>query len=168
MQWVFYIGGRLRQGKLVTIKIGVSADPSGHLAALAPTQPYDLELIGLEVGGADLLAQRQKEFRALALRNDWYRPDAKLVDFIQGLPQVDLGKGAAKKVCVDFTPEEFALLEAGVETIGTITKARLIRRAVTFYLKLGELRARGYLLQAMRGGKFTAFPDLDDIRDPDL
>lgn len=168
MQWVFYIGGSLRPGKLVTVKIGISADPGGHLASLAPTQPYDLELIGLEVGGPELLAKRQKEFRSVFLRNDWYRPDVKLVEFIQGLPKVDLGKGATKKVCVDFTPEEFALLETGVETIGTVTKARLIRRAVAFYLKLGDLRARGYLLQAMRGGKFTAFPDLDDIRDPDL
>lgn len=168
MQWVFYIGGRLRADKLVTIKIGVSGDPKAHLAALAPTQPFDLEFLGLEVGGSELLVKRHKQFKALALRNDWFRPDPSLVKFIEELPKIDLAEGAVRKVCVDFEPEEFIALTEGVEVIGTKTKARLIRRAVKFYLKLGELRARGYFLQAMKGGKFTAFPDLDDIRDPEL
>jgi hypothetical protein len=90
-----------------------------------------------------------------------------LLESITRLPKLDLGAGASRRVCLDLSPEEFTELEAGVETIGTVTKTRLIRRALSFYLRLGKLRAKGYILHAMKGGKFTAFPDLDDIRDPE-
>jgi hypothetical protein len=86
------------------------------------------------------------------------------VGHVAELRPVDRGAGKPRRVSLDLEPEEFAALETMVEQMGTITKARLLRRAVKFYRSLIRYKAQGYLIQAIKGGKLVQFPDLEDIR----
>lgn len=167
MQWVYYIGGRGRKGQLVTFRIGVSADPITQLESLATVQPYKLELLAVEEGDLDLLEQRRKQFRLAALQNDWYKASEELTSFVESLPKVNIAQGNDKKICVFFNPKEYKEIEDAVDVIGTRTKSRLIRRAIRFYLVLGRFKAKGFMLQVIRGGRFHEFSSLEDIKDPD-
>jgi len=167
MQWIFYIGALFPSGGMPLVRLGISNDPRASLEALAPSQPFPLKLLGWEEGTLELLEDRKKRFRKCSVRNDWYRPNDAMFQFIYDLPKEDLEKGARKRVSVDMSPEEYNAMMEAVEVLGTITKSRLVRQALTFYIKLSQLKARGYMLQAMKGGRFTAFPDLDDIRMPE-
>jgi len=167
MLWIYYIGGRGKSGKLVLIKIGISADPEAQLSALTPLQAFDLELLGFEEGSPDLLEERKMKFQKIALKNDWYHAKSELLVYIAELPRVTLEKGNMKKICVDLTPDEWNALVRGVEETDSRTKTRLIRRALKFYTALGRYKALGYMLQVLRGGKYHVFTDLDDIKDPE-
>lgn len=167
-QWVYYIGGLGgKSGSLTAIRLGIAPDPRETLLELAPTSPFQLVLLGMERGTQDLLETRRSTFRPAALQNDWYLPQDELVDHIEGLEAVNLGDWRLKKVCLDLNPEEWIELEAAVKETGTVTKARLIRRAVKFYAVLGKYKARGFLLQAIKKNRFVVFSDLDNIPHPD-
>lgn len=168
MQWLYYIGGRGRKGGLVTLRIGVSADPHAQLEHLAPVQPYKLELLAVEEGGLELLEYRRKQFKEVALQNDWYKMTPELVDFVHAIPKINLTEQSQdRKICVFFSPEEYREISLAVDSIGTRTKSRLIRRAIHFYLTLGQYKAKGFILQVIRGGRFHEFSNLDDIKRPE-
>jgi len=165
MQYVCYIGGRGRKGSLVVIQIALTSDPDKYLTHLKPTQPYDLELLGSEVGNEDVLEERRSKFKS-ALKNGWVKYTDELGLFVKALPKLDSKKGM-KKVCVDWTAAEVAEIEFGVDRLGLKTKTKVIRRAVKFYLALVGYKARGWTIQAIKDGKFHAFHDLEHIENPE-
>jgi hypothetical protein len=165
VQWICYIAGLGRKGDFVVIQIALAEDPNVYLAALKPTQPYELRLLGSEPGTEELLEERRAQFRS-GFRNGWVKPSPELLAHVEALPEADPKLGALKKVCVDWTPAEVLGIEQGVERMGLKTKTRLIRRAVRFFLGLTAYHAKGWTIQAVKGGRFVQFKDLDDIEEP--
>lgn len=164
--WVVYVGALGRKGDILLVQIALTDDPHRYMVNLGVTLPYSLELIQFELGSPELLEIRRGAFKAFGLRNGWFLAKEPLMKFIGSLPKVDISEGAPKKICVDFSPSEAQEIADGVERLGTRTQARLIRRAVKFYLRLSLYKAKGWTVQVIRGGRFEVFPDLDDIDPP--
>jgi hypothetical protein len=164
VQWICYIGGKSRKGYAV-IQIALAPDPERYLAALKPTQPYELELLGVELGDNELLEERRAQFRT-PFKNGWVKPSDELLAFIKALPEPDRKKAGLRKVCVEWTPAEVLGLDLGVERMNLKTRTKLIRRAVKFYLGLTTYHAKGWTIQAVKGGRFVPFKDLEHIEDP--
>lgn len=165
MQWIHYIGGRGKGGKLLSIAIGMSSDPDTFIAKFKNDMPFIIALLGLEEGSQERLEQLRVQFSGTSLHGPWYKPTGALTDIIENLPSVERG-GPVRRVSLDLPTEEFVQLDAMVRELGTVTKSRLLRRAMRFYLRLGRYKARGYALQAIKDGKLIQFPDLDDIEEP--
>lgn len=165
MRWIHYIAGKGKSGKLIAMAIGMDPDPDAVIAKYDDLMPFTIELIGLEEGSQERLEELRTRFRPIRLHGPWYKPTAELVEFVEGLKPIDRMQGS-KRVSLDLMAEEFSQLEAMVKELGTVTKARLLRRALRFYLALGRYKARGYALQAIKDGKLIQFPDLEHIKDP--
>ena len=167
-RWIHYIGGLDQtSGNLTVIRIGISTNPRESLVELFPTSPFHLILLGYERGTYDLLEKRRAYFNPALIQNDWYHPKEELVEHIDSLPAVDIGKWKPRKFCIDLSPEDWLLLEAAAEEFGAITKTRFVRNAITFYMRLSAYRARGFCLEANQPGVRVVFSDLDNLFHPD-
>jgi hypothetical protein len=162
--WIYYIRGVGQSGKLIAVGIGLGTEPESRVAELEGMMPYRTELAGIEEGSQERLEALQERFRADHLHGPWYKPSAALVGHVAELQPVNRETGKTRRVSLDLDPSEFADLETMVEQMGTVTKSRLLRRAVKFYQSLVRYKAQGYLIQAIKGGKLVQFPDLEDIR----
>lgn len=165
MQWICYIAGQSRKGDNIIVHIGLAEDPLKYTADLGLYQPYKLNLLGCEMGTPELLEERREAYKT-PFQNGWYKPSEELMAHIKGLPTPDYSKAGTKKICVDFTSQEAAHIEQGAKISGAKTKTRLIRRAVKFYLALWAYKNKGWTVQVIKGGKFHAFENLDDIEPP--
>lgn len=65
------------------------------------------------------------------------------------------------RLTLDMPEKDMAELEDMVQTLGTRTKSRLIRRALRFYKVVTGLKRQGFLIQAIKGGTLKQFPDLE-------
>lgn len=164
--YIHYIGGEARNGKMVSIAIGVSSNPEAHLAKLSGEMPFALKLLGLEAGNKARLEEVRKEFKALHIKGPWYKPAPALTSHIEGLPEVERSDKKTKRVSLDLDPEEFAELELMVTELGEKMKSKVLRRALRFYRGLQQYKAQGYMIQAVKGGLMVQFPNLDDVREP--
>jgi hypothetical protein len=106
----------------------------------------------------------KERFRAHHMNGPWYKAAPPIEEYIQSLPTPDRSSGVTRRVTVEIPPEDFAALTEATQRLGTKTKSRFIRKAYRFYIALSEYKARGYLIQAVKGGQLVQFPDLDDIR----
>ena len=164
MQFLTYIGGVGRNGKLVAVGIGLCADPAVYIASLG-AMPFELKLLAVEEGTAEKLEQLKEQFKAAHLNGPWYKPTDELQKYVDSLESVDAAVlGRAKRISLDLSPEEFAQLEGLVEEMGAKTKANLLRKAFRFYQALYRYKAQGFMIQAVKGGKMLQFPDLDTIQ----
>lgn len=166
MQWICYIGGCYKSGKVAVIQIVSSGDPERYVASLTSTQPFDLKLMAIEKDEGNILAERRKQFRQSAMSNGWHRAVDDILQFVKSLPEIEREKVVTRKVCVDFSPDEAEKIQRQAIRHGAITKARLIRRAVKFYLGLLTYKERGWTVQVIKGGRFVAFSNLDNIEEP--
>jgi len=162
--FIHYIGGLGKGDKVVAVAIGLSPDPEEQLEALRDASPFTLRMLGLEEGNRERLEGLQATFRLLKMRGPWYRFSETIEAHIAGLPPVEKVV-KYKRISLDLPPGEFRDLERTVGLLGLKTKARLLRRAVRLYNRLGELKAQGWTIQAIKSGKLVQFPDLD--ADPD-
>lgn len=162
--WLYYIGGFGKGDKLVAVAIGVSPDPEEQLALLREASPFSLRLLGLEEGDRERLAAVQTTFHRLKLQGPWYRVSEDLEAHIAALKPIER-TAKVRRVSLDLLPEEFRDVERLVDLLGVKTKARLLRRALRLYSKLGHLKAQGWTVQAIKSGQLVQFPDLD--ADPD-
>jgi hypothetical protein len=163
MPWIYYVKGLGKTNKIVAIGIGLAANPETQIAELEGSMPFQLELAGVEEGSQERLEALYARFQADHLRGLWYKPSAAVLGHIAELSPVDRDTSKTRRVSLDLGPNEFAELELMVEQTGTVTKARLLRKAVRFYRSLMKYKAQGFLIQAVKGGKLVQFPDLDDI-----
>jgi len=165
MQWLHYIAGKGKTGKLVAIAIGMGPDPDTFVARYDDTMPFDISLMGIEEGSQERLEALRTQFQGGHLHGPWYKATGPLVTLVEGLEPVDRGQGS-RRVSLDLPTAEFTQLEDMVKELGMVTKSRLLRRALRFYLRLGRYKARGYALQAIKDGQLIQFPDLDHIEEP--
>lgn len=165
MKWICYIAGQGRKGDTIIVHIGLADDPLKYTSDIANYQPYKLVMLGCEPGNPEILEERMDQYKT-PFQNGWFRPTEDLMSYIQNLPTPDYGKVGTKKICVDFTAQEATDIEHGAKQSGLKTKTRLIRRAVQFYLALWAYKNKGWTIQAIKGGQFQAFEDLDDIEPP--
>lgn len=163
MQFIHYIGGSTRAGKLVAVGLGLSNDPAGHLASLKGTLPFDVKLLAIEEGTPEKLEVLKELFKAFHTNGPWYRPAPELQAHIETVEVVDQSVGKTTRVSLDLSPEEFAALEKLVEEMGAKSKAQLLRKALKFYGALYRYKAQGYGIQAVKGGKMIQFPDLETV-----
>jgi hypothetical protein len=161
MRWIYYVRGT---DESALVGIGLGAEPETHVVELQETLPFQIELAGLEEGDPERLEDLKERFRQDHVRGMWYRPSEALTGHLAGLGPTDREAGKIRRVSIDLTPEEFVALEKMVQELGTTTKTRLIHKAIKFYRALITYKAKGYLIQAVKGGKLVQFPDLDDIR----
>lgn len=164
-QWIHYIGGHGKSGKLVAVGIGMGPDPEAIVARFNGQMPFSTSLLGLETGSRERLEALRTQFRALHLHGPWFKPNEALEAHVAALGPVDREEGKPRRVSLDLTAEEFLDLERWVEELGTVTKSRLIRKALRFYIGVGKYVALGYRFQAIKDGRLVQFPDLD-IPDP--
>ncbi len=164
MQWIHYLGGRGKSGKIVAIGIGMSHDPDLFLSQHCSSLPFDAELLKIEEGSQELLDGIRQEYQVDHLNGPWYRVSDKLMDRISALKLTH--SSGTRRVSLDLSVQEFDELSAMVKELGTRTKSRLLRRALRFFLALRRYKARGYVIQAIKGGLLTQFHDFDDINDP--
>jgi hypothetical protein len=162
--WIHYIGGTGKGDKLVAVAIGISPDPDEQLAALRDASPFSLRLLGIEEGDRERLEAVQATFLRFRLQGPWYRASEDLEAYIAALTPVERAT-KVRRISLDLPPEEFRDLERLVGVLGVKTKARLLRRALRLYSKLGHLKAQGWTIQAIKSGQLVQFPDLD--ADPD-
>jgi len=166
MAFIHYIGGEGREGKLISVAVGLSANPESHIASLSGSMPFSLKLLGLELGSPERLEEIRKQFRALHIKGPWFRAASQLTSYVDALAEVERDRHKTKRVSLDLGPEEFAELEMMVGELGEKTKASVLRRARRFYRSLLRYKAQGYMIQAVKGGQMIQFPDLDDVRGP--
>lgn len=167
MTWVFFARGRGRTGKTVALAMDLHANPELWIEEMASKAPFPrLELAAMEEGSQDLLGRLKERFREYHLNGPWYKTGQLIEDYFQALPEPDRRSGSARRITIEVPPDEFAALTEATARLGTRTKTRFLRQAYRFYLALSDYKARGYLIQAVKGGKLVQFPDLDDIRKP--
>ena len=159
--WIHYIGGHGKSGRLVAVGIGMSPDPEVALAKFDGQMPFSTSLLGLETGSRERLEALRTQFQAAHLHGPWFKPNEALEAHIGALKPVDRELGKPRRVSLDLTADEFLDLEQWVEELGTVTKSRLIRRAIRFYIGVGKYVALGYRFQAIKDGSLIQFPDLD-------
>lgn len=162
MNWVYYVTGLGRDDKVLTVGIGLSPNPEQEVAHMSNFMPYRLKLAGMERGDLELLEQTKRTFRRDHMNNMWFRPSEPLLAHLETL--ILERPAPIRRVSLDLTPEEFDALENLVKQMGVVTKARLLRKAFKFYEALHKYKARGFIIQAIKGGSLVQFPDLDDIR----
>ncbi len=162
---LYYIGGRSKTGKLISVAIGITSNPDVQLAALQESSPFhDLSLLALEDGSQERLEQIKREHHCFG--GPWFTVTAALERHISELPAYDASKRTIRRVSVDLDPEEWLALEVMVEELGEKMKSKVVRRALRFYRALLKYKAQGFLVQAVRGGELHQFPKLDAIRGP--
>lgn len=167
MQWIHFIGGKAKSGKLVAVAIGTSDNPEAEVAALRRTQPFDdIELLGLEPGSQSRLEALRERFKRWHLNGPWYKAEAVLQTYVGELEPVDRDMGKGRRVSLDLGPEEILELECMVTETNKGTKSRFLRSAYKTYGKLRRYAAQGYTLQALRDGNLVQIPDLDEVPDP--
>jgi hypothetical protein len=160
VSYVHFIGGVTRQGKIISIHLGVSRNPEQTLASWKELVPFNLKILGLVEGTLETLEPIQQRFKSDRIHGSWYKPSDALVRYIGQLPPLDPNHKMLR-VSLDLAPDEVAILERLVETRGAGTKAALLRVALNFYNLLVEHKERGYLIQAVKGGSLLQFPELD-------
>lgn len=162
---IHFIGGATKRGELVAVAIGISTSPSSQVAALKKASPFHgLSLLGVEAGSQERLETIKNEFATLAMGGPWFKASEELLQRIKSLePAVD--KKDSRRVSLDLDPEEWAMLETMVEELGEKMKSKVLRRSLKFYRSLLRYKAKGYMIQAIRGGELIQFPELDDIRE---
>lgn len=165
-QWIYFIGGRGKTGKIVAVAIGMSPNPEGKLASLAGNQPFRVELLGLEKGSQTRLEQLREKFAKAKLNGPWFRGEDALVSYIEALPPVDREAARPRRVSLDLSAEDFIELEGMVSEASAVTKQRFLRAAYKSFGRLVRFQARGYKIQAIKGGKLVQFDDLLKIPDP--
>ena len=74
--YVYFIHGGDR------IKIGYSRDPEERLSTLQTSTADHLQIIGSIVGDKSKERSLHEQFGHLKIRNEWFRPEADLIDFI--------------------------------------------------------------------------------------
>lgn len=161
MQFIHYIGGEGRNGKLVALGFGLSSDPEAHLATLKGTMPFNLKILAIEAGSAEKLELLREQFKKSHINGFWYQPTPELQQHVKAVEVVDPAMGKMTRVSLDLSPDEFGQLEKLVEETGTKGKAKFLRKALRFYAALYRYKAQGYMIQVVRGGKMVQFPDLD-------
>ena len=166
MGFIHFIGGEGRNGKLISVAMGLSANPESYIATLNGSMPFTLKLLGLEVGTAERLEELRKRFRSLHIKGPWFKAAPALTKYVEELEEVERDYAKTRRVSLDLDPEEFAELEMMVGELGEKTKAAVLRRARRFYRSILRYKAQGYMIQAIKGGEMIQFPNLDDVRDP--
>lgn len=164
MQFIHYIGGTSKAGKLISIGIGLSSDPAAALEALKGTMPFDLRMLAVELGTSERLESVKAAFKAACQNGFWYQPTAELEAHVNGIESVDPDLGKTTRVSLDLVPEEFAALAKLTQEMGVRSKAELLRRALRFYGAMYRYKAQGFGIQAVKGGKLIQFPELDTAR----
>ncbi len=76
-------------------KIGFSTDPKKRLQALSSSSPAFLRLLGVIEGELEDEADLHRDFAALRAKNEWFRYESPLVEFIQ---KAVAGSDAARKI----------------------------------------------------------------------
>lgn len=163
--WIHYIGGLGRSDKLVVVAIGLGPDPESEMAALRDMSPFKLRLLGLEQGSRERLEEVRQQFRGCKMRGPWFKANDALQVHIEALKPVERDKAKVKRISLDLPPDEFHDVERAVGMLGLKTKARFLRRAARFYVRLGRLKAQGWAIQAVKDGQLLQFHSLDT--DPD-
>lgn len=163
MQFLHYIAGKTRAGKLVAIGFELSPDPEASLQALQGTMPFEVTSMAVEVGDSTKLETLRAQFRDFHANGLWYRPDAAIQEFVGKIESVDPAVGRTKRVSLDLVPEDFHDLETLVQETGIKGKAKLLRRALRFYAAMHRLKAQGFMIQAVKGGRMIQFPDLEAV-----
>lgn len=164
MQFIHYIGGTARTGKLISIGIGLSNDPRATLENLKGTLPFELKMMAIEAGTADRLESLKETFKTAHQNGFWYHPTEELQAHVAAVETVDQDLGKTTRVSLDLVPEEFAALAKLTEEMGVRSKAELLRKALRFYGAIYRYKAQGFGIQAVKGGKLIQFPDLDSVR----
>jgi len=68
------------------IKIGISSNTDKRLFELEPFSPYELRILKIvKNGGQGLERKLHKKFADLRLKNEWFEPDKKLLEYIKNL-----------------------------------------------------------------------------------
>jgi Arc/MetJ family transcription regulator len=165
MSWVFFARAMGRTGKVVALAMDLHPSPELWLEDIAAKSPFPkLRLAAMEGGSLDLLGRLKERFKAYHMNGPWYKVAQPIEDYIRELPEPNRNQGGSRRVTIEIPPEDFAALAEATQRLGTKTKSRFIRQAYRFYLALSEYKARGYLIQAVKGGQLIQFPDLNDIR----
>ena len=165
MSWVFFVRGMGRTGKTVALAMDLHPSPEAWLEEMSPKAPFSkLEIVAMEEGSLDLLGSLKERFKSYHLNGPWYKVGQPMEDYFQSLPEPNRTLGGTRRVTIEISPDDFAALTEATQRLGTKTKSRFIRQAYRFYLSLVDYKSRGYLIQAVKGGKLVQFPDLNDIR----
>jgi len=164
MSWVFFVRGLNRAGKTVALAMDLHPNPELWLEDMTVKVPFPkLKLVAMEEGSLDLLGRLKERFREYHMNGPWYKVGQLIEDYFQALPEAN-HKFSGRRLTIEIPPDDFAALTEATTRLGTKTKARFLRQAYRFYLALSDYKARGYLIQAVKGGKLVQFPDLQDIR----
>jgi hypothetical protein len=164
--WIHYIGGLGKGDKLIVVAIGLSSDPESQLGILQKVSPFKLQMLGLEEGGSqERLEELRDQFKYARMHGPWFKVTNGLQEHIDGLKDLTPVKSKPKRISLDLPSSEFRDIEEVVNMLGLKTKARFLRKAARFYVRVGRLKAQGWGFQAIKGGKLLQFHDLDDEPD---
>jgi hypothetical protein len=163
MQFLHYVAGKNRSGKIVAVGFDLTADPEASVTSMKGLMPFEVETMAVEVGSPARLEELKEQFKAHHAQGPWYRPDQSVLDFVAAVEKVDPSIGKSKRVSLDLIHEDFADLEVLVKETGVKGKAKLLRKALRFYSAMHRYKAQGYMIQAVKGGHMIQFPNLESV-----
>ena len=164
MQFLHYVVGKGRSGKVVAYGLDLCADPEASLVSMKGVMPFEVSTLATEVGDSAKLEELRKKFQLHHVQGPWFKPVDEIRMYIESVDSVDPDLAKSKRVSLDLTPEDFSDLETLVKETGVKGKAKLLRKALRFYSAMYRYKAQGYMIQAVQGGKMIQFPDLEAIR----
>lgn len=164
MQFLHYVAGKNRSGKVVAIGLDLTSDPEASVTSMKGLMPFDVETMAVEVGSPARLEELRAQFKVHHAQGPWYRPDQSLLDFVAAIESIKPDALKSKRVSLDLVPQDFADLEVLVKETGVKGKAKLLRKALRFYSAMHRFKARGYMIQAVKGGSMIQFPNLESVQ----
>jgi len=157
---IYFAGGFNNQGKMLAVAIGSSDDPERAVERLRETAPFKTRLLAVEDGSGEALERLRNRFRTARLQGPWFKGTEALTAYLDALPPLSVS-GKTTRISLDVTAREFQQIESARLMLGVKTKAKFIRRAIRFFVRVVTLQSQGFLIQAIKDGTLYQFQDLD-------
>lgn len=130
---IYFVQLEMEEGP---IKIGfTSSSMYRRLDSVRSFLPWGIKTLGYMAGGKEEERELHKKFRKFRIRGEWFRPNDRLLDFIEENKLEEEPKTQKKPTScsVRLTDQQHKWLEDTMEKLGT-SKSSLVKKAIEMVL----------------------------------